>query len=500
MASLAESQSYGYPPAPDEAPMQHDFKRYEDQRKAVTESTISLPVLGKSVDELEPLPDCDADDGDYLSDEEQDEVEECNKQAEQPEPSRKKKLNVLQLHSLHFQAEHLTESGVPQKLRLPGCTTTLGLAEAASTFKADNAPSLDFQIAVVLFAALTAHYNGTDVSLLLRGAEIGWEETNTHAVIAILPDMESELDYVSDYEVECWLFTCSCEDLADWLDFFRSQECFFRGLHKGGYVIDQETPKVGGSTSFLVHGWGRMGEKVAIKRMKTTVGKDRVLHEMKTLQASQGHPNIIGLQGLFVDNLPTKKGLVQAWNLVTDLHTRGDLYDWVIASRGLKEAESLQYMSDLCKALVHLAERNIIHRDIKPENCLLTDRMKLVLCDFGIALSASQRARESDKCGSLGYISPEVIKRETVGFHSDAFGAGVVLYFMLSRSTPFWALTQEATESRTVVGEVNLQYMCFQETSQTCRDIILGLLEVDVSKRITASKTLELIKSKGRQL
>ena len=38
-----------------------------------------------------------------------------------------------------------------------------------------------------------------------------------------------------------------------------------------------------------------------------------------------------------------------------------------------------------CKALEYLSEKNVVHRDISARNCLVGDKLKVKLADFGLS-------------------------------------------------------------------------------------------------------------------
>lgn len=65
-------------------------------------------------------------------------------------------------------------------------------------------------------------------------------------------------------------------------------------------------------------------------------------------------------------------------------------------------------LKDILSALSYLQQRNIMHRDIKPENILLrAEDDRWVLADFGLA-ACSQDKSLFTKCGTMGYMAPEI--------------------------------------------------------------------------------------------
>lgn len=69
-------------------------------------------------------------------------------------------------------------------------------------------------------------------------------------------------------------------------------------------------------------------------------------------------------------------------------------------------------MRGIIKGLIKLEEYQIIHRDLKMENLMMRDKYCIspILVDFGLAVYADQEDYIYHKCGTPGFISPEIIK------------------------------------------------------------------------------------------
>ena len=115
-----------------------------------------------------------------------------------------------------------------------------------------------------------------------------------------------------------------------------------------------------------------------------------------------------------------------------------NLRDYIQAPRRLEVSHVLCLMLQLLDGLHYAHERGIVHRDIKPANLLIADDGRLKITDFGIARTESSNlTRASSVIGSPGYIAPEQYTDRNVDRRVDVFSAGVLLYQMLSGSTPF---------------------------------------------------------------
>ena len=96
-------------------------------------------------------------------------------------------------------------------------------------------------------------------------------------------------------------------------------------------------------------------------------------------------------------------------------------------------------------------EAGICHRDLKPSNVFLTADGRVKVLDFGLARHEDAGAgkdvthaptvtRQTDPgtvLGTVGYMSPEQVRGETVDQRSDIFSLGCVLYEMVSGQRAF---------------------------------------------------------------
>ncbi len=120
--------------------------------------------------------------------------------------------------------------------------------------------------------------------------------------------------------------------------------------------------------------------------------------------------------------------------LVMERLDGADLYG-VLAERGpLPVTEAVDYVLQSCQAVAEAHALGIVHRDIKPENLFLSrgidGRQTIKVLDFGI----SKQLRS----GPPWYMSPEQMRRpELVDARSDIWSLGVVLFELLTRTTPF---------------------------------------------------------------
>src|SRR5262249_46788875 len=144
--------------------------------------------------------------------------------------------------------------------------------------------------------------------------------------------------------------------------------------------------------------------------------------------ATLNHPNIVAIL--------TAEKQENIFFIVME-YVPGETLETVIAREGrLDLARTLDYTCQICNALDHAHQQNIIHRDLRPGNVLATESGLRKVADFGTSRFIELAAHGTTVIGSPPYMAPEQFHGKA-SFASDIYSLGVSMYQMLTGVLPY---------------------------------------------------------------
>jgi serine/threonine protein kinase/formylglycine-generating enzyme required for sulfatase activity len=211
----------------------------------------------------------------------------------------------------------------------------------------------------------------------------------------------------------------------------------------GPYKLLQKIGEGGFGTVFMADQEQPLQRRVALKIIKLGMDTRQVVarfeHERQAL-ALMDHPNIARV----LDAGATERGRPY---FVMDL-VKGEPIARYCDTNHLDIEERLQLFDQVCAAVQHAHQKGVIHRDIKPSNILVSTqdgRPHAKVIDFGISKATASKLTEKtfftehrQLIGTPEYMSPEQAEGSLdIDTRTDVYSLGVVLYELLTGSTPF---------------------------------------------------------------
>lgn len=219
--------------------------------------------------------------------------------------------------------------------------------------------------------------------------------------------------------------------------------------------------------------------------VKIVSRKTDCTQEINLLRACQGHPNIVNLHDVIIDDLHTY--------LVLELLNGGELLDRIRKKSKFTECETSSILRKLVSAVSFMHSRGVVHRDLKPENLLFTcnkDNAEIKIVDFGFARLKQEKEPLHTPCFTLHYAAPEVLSGDPSGYdeNCDLWSLGVILYTMLCGRAPFHAKSRDdsaaAVMARIKGGEFSFSSSAWNGVSEEAKAVVRGLLTVNPSQRL----------------
>jgi eukaryotic-like serine/threonine-protein kinase len=220
------------------------------------------------------------------------------------------------------------------------------------------------------------------------------------------------------------------------------------GTRLGPYEILSRLGAGGMSEVYRAHD-PRIRRDVAVKVLPPTFAKfaDR-MHRFEQEARAVGalnHPNL-----LTIFDTGSAEGKPYIVTELLEGHTLRSLMreNGIAAKLPLRKA--VDYAVQISNGLAAAHDRGIVHRDLKPDNIFVTRDGRVKILDFGVAKLRSnddfalsdddtmeQDTSPGTVIGTVGYMSPEQVRGQSVDGRSDIFSLGTVMYEMVAGEHPF---------------------------------------------------------------
>ena len=226
----------------------------------------------------------------------------------------------------------------------------------------------------------------------------------------------------------------------------------------GPYKLLEPIGEGGMGVVYMAEQMQPVRRKVALKVIKPGMDTRQVIARFEAERqalALMDHPNIARI----LDAGATESGRPY---FVMELVRGIPITEYCDRNR-LSIADRLDLFVLVCQAVQHAHQKGIIHRDLKPSNVLITlhDGVPVPkVIDFGIAKATGQQSLTdktlytgfAELIGTPMYLSPEQAELSgiDVDTRSDIYSLGVLLYELLTGTTPF----DHATFRRAALDEV----------------------------------------------
>lgn len=163
------------------------------------------------------------------------------------------------------------------------------------------------------------------------------------------------------------------------------------------------------------------------------------------------------------------------------------LFDEINDNGPIPEERASHIYAQIVIALNYLHNTlGVIHRDIKPENIMLEDRKNVKIIDFGLSCVSNGKPM-MERCGSLSYASPEMIRNEPYNYAHDIWSSGILLYAIIFGNLPF----DEEDAQLQMHQILKDDFYITSPVSVDLEELLDGLLTKDARDRFTLEQVMD---------
>ncbi|EGR32081.1 protein kinase domain protein [Ichthyophthirius multifiliis] len=228
------------------------------------------------------------------------------------------------------------------------------------------------------------------------------------------------------------------------------------------------------------------------KFQKINKQKLSLYNELRIMRCLTNHLNIIKLFEVFEGE--------NTFYFVMEIVDGTTLYDEIKkhSQTPYKDNEVKEIIKLLIQGIDYCTQNNIMHRDIKPENILFSkknNKIILKIVDFGLASFVNDDPYIFPKCGTPGFVAPEIanLVDKNSGYSAicDMFSIGIIFHILLTGEAVFLGKKFNDVLKKNKDCIIDFNKPIYENLSQDCKNLLQRLLEKDPIQRINSKQALE---------
>lgn len=164
------------------------------------------------------------------------------------------------------------------------------------------------------------------------------------------------------------------------------------------------------------------------------------------------------------------------------------LHDELTEGKHFAEADAIDVILQIARALEHAHSQGLIHRDVKPKNIMIAADGTAKLADMGLArVTTDVEAAQAEAGRAYGtpyYISPEQIRGEVdIDCRADIYSLGATFYHLVTGQVPFEGATPAAVMHKHLKDPLIPPDHINPELSQGLGEVVEAMMAKDRDRR-----------------
>ncbi|MEZ6088767.1 MAG: serine/threonine-protein kinase, partial [Pirellulaceae bacterium] len=199
------------------------------------------------------------------------------------------------------------------------------------------------------------------------------------------------------------------------------------------------------------------------------------------------HPNIVRIH---------RVGECNGLHYFTMDFITGPTLQQLAKKQALSESDSVRLTIEICDAIAYAHKNGVLHRDLKPSNVLTDETGRAMVTDFGLAKCLeddSDFSHTGQAIGTPSYMPPEQAagRKSEIGFQSDVYSIGALLFHLLTGRAPFVGETHHSIIHQVLESEAISPRRINPTISPSLDVICLKCLQKESSRRYATALDLK---------
>lgn len=137
-----------------------------------------------------------------------------------------------------------------------------------------------------------------------------------------------------------------------------------------------------------------------------------------------------------------------------------DLLRAIVKKGSQPEQKCLTIIFQILEGLYYMHSRGVMHRDLKPENIIFkqSSEIDIAIVDLGFATLESDYKKLFIRCGTPGYVAPEILNDKEYDCKVDVYSCGIIFYMIITGKIPFQGDNYKEVVYKNLKGKVDFDF------------------------------------------
>ncbi len=249
------------------------------------------------------------------------------------------------------------------------------------------------------------------------------------------------------------LFCSKKEIIEEWFEFLKKYciltkfRCYFKSktvIGKGNFAKVFLVERISDNKEFAV----KVFNKKVI--MNDVLEKKCLLYEIKMMRM-MNHYRVLKLHEIY-----------EGENFIyclCELYKGANLLKAIIKKGHQPETKTLTIILQILQGLDYLHRNKVMHRDLKPENIIFknTANIDIGVVDLGFATLERDYNKLFKRCGTPGYVAPEILNDKPYDCKVDIYSCGIIFYIILTGKIPFNGNSYKEIVMKNMRGKIDFE-------------------------------------------